>query len=111
MEKHEYILGIDIGGTSIKIGVVKEGKVIESYSIRNIYKGHFNNLLPGIFPLCEKYIKKYFTDYRSGKIDKEDLAECCALAKIDGQQKVQKKEVGIDAATVADRVMKAYAEL
>ena len=28
MEKHEYILGIDIGGTSIKIGVVKEGKVI-----------------------------------------------------------------------------------
>lgn len=60
MEKQEYILGIDIGGTSIKIGVVSKGNVIESYSVRNIYKGHFNNLLLGIYPLCDKYVKKYF---------------------------------------------------
>ena len=61
------------------------------FSFHQVY---VNEVIPVIDDL--KYIKKYFTDYRSGKIDKEDLAECCALAKIDGKQKVQKKEVGIE---------------
>ena len=38
MEK-DYILSIDIGGTSIKIGVVNGCEVVENTSLRNIFKG------------------------------------------------------------------------
>ena len=58
MEK-EYVLGIDIGGTSIKIGVVSNCNVIESASIRNVFKGNFDALLPGIKEICDLYVNKY----------------------------------------------------
>ena len=35
----DYVLAVDIGGTSIKIGVVLLDQVIESTSIRNTFKG------------------------------------------------------------------------
>lgn len=59
MEEKEYVLGIDIGGTSIKIGVVNADQILESTSVRNTFKGASKNLLPGIKPICDNYIKKY----------------------------------------------------
>ena len=38
----DYVLAVDIGGTSIKIGVVLLDQVIESTSIRNTFKGNKN---------------------------------------------------------------------
>ena len=54
-----YVLGIDIGGTSIKIGVVDEENVIESASMRNVFKGKSETLLPGIKEICDVYLNKY----------------------------------------------------
>ena len=39
MEK-EIILAIDIGGTSVKMGAVKEDVLLEKSSYRNIWKGN-----------------------------------------------------------------------
>lgn len=55
----EKILAIDIGGTSVKIGVVEENRILEKYSTRNIFKGKQNQLVSGIKDVCENYIKKY----------------------------------------------------
>lgn len=57
--KKDNILSIDIGGTSIKIGVVNGCEVIENTSIRNIFKGKSNLLVPGIKDICDEYIKNY----------------------------------------------------
>lgn len=59
MENKRYILGVDIGGTSVKIGVVNESSCIESTSIRNTFKGKPQELIPGIKSLCEYYINKF----------------------------------------------------
>lgn len=59
MENNEYILGIDIGGTSVKIGVVNNGIVLESTSTRNVFKGKSDELVSGIKDICNEYIKKY----------------------------------------------------
>ena len=55
----EYVLAVDIGGTSIKIGVVLLDKVIESTSIRNTFKGKPETLIDGIKDLCNPLISKY----------------------------------------------------
>ncbi len=59
MEAHEFILGIDIGGTSIKIGVVSGYHVLENTSIRNTFKGKSETLVQGIKEICDQYIEKY----------------------------------------------------
>lgn len=59
MDIREFILGIDIGGTSIKIGVVNGCHVLENTSIRNTFKGKNETLIPGIKEICDQYIKKY----------------------------------------------------
>lgn len=56
---NEYILSIDIGGTSIKIGVVCKENVIESTSVRNVYKGKPDLLVLGIKSICDNFINKY----------------------------------------------------
>lgn len=55
----EYILAIDIGGTSVKIGVVLVDAVIESTSVRNVFKGKPQTLIPGIKNICDQYISNY----------------------------------------------------
>lgn len=55
----ENVLAIDIGGTSVKIGVVKGEEILENTSIRNIFKGKCETLLPGIKEICKNYISKY----------------------------------------------------
>lgn len=59
MAEKEKILAIDIGGTSIKIGVIYEQDVIESTSIRNTFKGKCEDLIPGIYDICNYYVDKY----------------------------------------------------
>lgn len=59
MNESNYILGVDIGGTSVKIGVVKNGEVFESTSIRNLFKGNPSLLTSGIKDICDTYILKY----------------------------------------------------
>ena len=44
MEK-EIILAIDIGGTSVKMGAVKEDVLLEKSSYRNIWKGNQDKLV------------------------------------------------------------------
>ena len=53
------ILAVDIGGTSVKMGVVSDGKVLENTSIRNVFKGKSELLMSGIKDICEGYIRKY----------------------------------------------------
>ena len=55
----EYVLAIDIGGTSVKIGVVLLDQLIESTSIRNTFKGKPEVLLSGIKGLFDPMIEKY----------------------------------------------------
>lgn len=59
MNNEDKILCIDIGGTSIKIGVVYKDNIIESASVRNSFKGNFDMLIPSIKDLCNLYINKY----------------------------------------------------
>lgn len=59
MEEKEYVLAIDIGGTSIKIGVVEQANVIESTSMRNVFKGKSIDFIAGIKDFCNIYINKY----------------------------------------------------
>lgn len=59
MEGKEYILAIDVGGTSVKIGVIESSNVIENTSIRNVFKGKSQNFIPGIKDICDRYIQKY----------------------------------------------------
>lgn len=59
MSNNNYILAVDIGGTSIKIGVVNKSEVIDSTTIRNSFKGHFDDLLPVIKGIMNNYINKY----------------------------------------------------
>ena len=56
---NKNVLGIDIGGTSIKIGVVNNNEVIVSSSMRNLFKGNPETLIPGIKDICNDYISKY----------------------------------------------------
>ena len=49
----ENVLGIDIGGTSIKLGVVCGEEVLESTSLRNTFKGKSNLLVEGIKEICD----------------------------------------------------------
>ena len=55
----ENVLAVDIGGTSIKLGVVNNDKVLESTSIRNTFKGKSSALIEGIKEICHEYINKY----------------------------------------------------
>lgn len=57
MEKN--ILGIDIGGTSIKVGVVNNDNVLVSTSIRNLFKGNPETLIEGLKPIIDPYINHY----------------------------------------------------
>ena len=59
MNNDNKVLCIDIGGTSIKIGIVSKNSIIESASIRNSFKGNFEQLIPAIKEMCDKYISKY----------------------------------------------------
>lgn len=59
MSSMENVLAIDIGGTSIKIGVVCEDSVLESTSIRNVFKGKSETLVSGIKSICHTFINKY----------------------------------------------------
>lgn len=55
----ENVLGIDIGGTSIKLGVVCDQEVIESTSLRNVFKGKSHLLIDGIKEICDDYINRF----------------------------------------------------
>ena len=55
----EKVLAVDIGGTSVKIGVVEQNTVLEKTSMRNCFKGRANQLVSGIKDICQNYIKKY----------------------------------------------------
>lgn len=55
----ELVLAIDIGGTSIKIGVVKKDIVLENTSIRNTFKGKSEIFLIGIKDTIDYFINKY----------------------------------------------------
>ena len=55
----ENVLGIDIGGTSIKLGVVCGEEVLESTSLRNTFKGKSNLLVEGIKEICDDYINRF----------------------------------------------------
>ena len=59
MNNNHNVLAIDIGGTSIKIGVVRKNEVIDSASIRNSFKGNFKYLLPTIKGIIDNYLTKY----------------------------------------------------
>ena len=58
MEK-EIILAIDIGGTSVKMGAVKEDVLLEKSSYRNIWKGNQDKLVEDLKPYIDSYINKY----------------------------------------------------
>lgn len=60
MDEKEFILAIDIGGTSVKIGVVYQDNVVEYEVVRNVFKGDYTLLINGIKDICNKYIKQYF---------------------------------------------------
>ena len=53
------ILAVDIGGTSVKMGVVSDGRVLENTSIRNVFKGKSDQLMDGIKDICQDYITRY----------------------------------------------------
>lgn len=59
-----YLIGIDVGGTSIKIGLFKEDKLINKYSI----KTDVDNVINQLFLEIEKIIN-------SNKIDIKDLSK------------------------------------
>ena len=59
MNNNDYVLAVDIGGTSIKMGVVNNSEIIDSATIRNSFKGHFDDLLPVIKGIINNYINKY----------------------------------------------------
>ena len=58
MEK-EIILAIDIGGTSVKMGAVKEDVLLEKSSYRNIWNGNQDKLVEDLKPYIDSYINKY----------------------------------------------------
>ncbi len=55
----ENILAIDIGGTSVKMGVVNEYNILEFVSIKNIWKGKQNKLIPSISKTIDKWLLQY----------------------------------------------------
>ena len=59
MSYENYVLAVDIGGTTIKMGVVNKSEVIDITSIRNSFKGNFNELLPVITGIMNNYLNKY----------------------------------------------------
>ena len=44
MSVNDYVLAVDIGGTSIKMGVVSNCDIIDTNTIRNSFKGHFEDM-------------------------------------------------------------------
>ena len=59
MSSNVNILAVDIGGTSVKMGVVSDGRVLENTSIRNVFKGKSDQLMEGIKDICQDYINRY----------------------------------------------------
>jgi glucokinase len=59
MSSNVNILAVDIGGTSVKMGVVSAGRVLENTSIRNVFKGKSDQLMEGIKDICQDYINRY----------------------------------------------------
>ena len=57
--ERKYVLGIDIGGTSVKIGVISGSHLIESFTIRNNFKGKSEHFLAGIKPTIDNLLEKY----------------------------------------------------
>lgn len=90
----------DKGGKILDAGIEKHKKNFIKYAqyIRDnkfsFHQVYVNEVIPVIEDL--KYIKEHFDKYRKGKIDKEDLAECCAVEQVDGKRKAEKKEVEVE---------------
>lgn len=57
--ERKYVLGIDIGGTSIKIGIISGSYLVESFTIRNNFKGKCNLFVAGIKPTIDSFIERY----------------------------------------------------
>lgn len=55
----EFILAIDIGGTSVKIGVVTKDQLLEKISFRNVWKGHQDKLVADLENSITRLIQKY----------------------------------------------------
>lgn len=55
----ELILAIDIGGTSIKMGVVNKNKIVESIQMRNIWKNSQDKFVDDIKINIQYFINKY----------------------------------------------------
>lgn len=55
----EKILAIDIGGTSIKTGIVMGDEILEFASYKNIWKEHQDQLVPFFKKIFRKWIETY----------------------------------------------------
>ena len=55
----EKILAIDIGGTSVKMGVVEEDQILQFTSYKNTWKGEQDKLLPFLKTTLTHWIEKY----------------------------------------------------
>ncbi len=55
----EKVLAIDIGGTSIKTGIVEGDKIIEFASYKNVWKGAQEKLTPFFSKIFSHWIEKY----------------------------------------------------
>lgn len=52
-----YVFGIDVGGTSVKIGFMsKDGNLLESWSIPTDLRNHGDNILPDIAESIKKFL-------------------------------------------------------
>ena len=53
------ILGVDIGGTDIKFGVVEDGNIIKKYKVPTLHKDNSEQLVNYIASECRKIIDEY----------------------------------------------------
>ncbi len=55
----EKVLAVDIGGTSIKTGIVEEDQILEFASYKNVWKGHQEKLVPFFNKIFQHWIQQY----------------------------------------------------
>lgn len=55
----DRILGVDIGGTDIKFGIVEDGKVVAKHKIPTIYKDNSDMLVEYITLECKNLVDEY----------------------------------------------------
>ena len=60
MSYENYVLAVDIGGTTIKMGVVNKSEVIDSTSINKVIKEAVQNKID------EEKEKSYFKEFKAG---------------------------------------------